>query len=114
MQATELRIGNLVHDQNHYGGGMDIVIDSIDVTSETKWWWDDLQPIRLTEKKLIEFGFVFLKRKDGTQGVYTNGKMNLVVSNSGNIYRMSKLIPYVHRLQNLYFELHDEELTKKQ
>jgi len=71
----------------------------------------EIKGIRLTEEKIIKYGFSFLKRKSGTQGVYTNGKMNLCISNNSNVYRANILLPYVHTLQNLYFALTTQELN---
>jgi hypothetical protein len=72
--------------------------------------YEYFEPEPLTEEWLIKFRFRFIKQKSGTQGIYSNGKMNLTLSNSGNVYYNKKYIPYVHKLQNLYFELKDEEL----
>ena len=73
-----------------------------------------LKPIPLNKEWILgSFGFKFVKTKSGTQGVYSDGKMNLTLSNSGNFYRINLLIPNVHQLQNLYFALTGEELTIK-
>lgn len=120
MKANELRIGNLVYC--HYlscnGFVSEVNNDSVKLIYPNKHIFSmnpisQLEPIQLTEDWLLKFGFSFLKKKDGTQGVYSNGKMNLVVSNGGNIYRINKLLPHVHQLQNLYFALTGEELTIK-
>lgn len=87
----------------------------VDSKSDTEIF-SSFHPIPLTEEWLVKLGFEYLRRKDGTQGVYSNGKMNLILSNSGNVYTMkNKLIPYVHTLQNYYYFtlLTGQELTIK-
>jgi len=105
MKAEELRIGNLVYDTK---GDVNVVC----VETFVKFNYQ-IQPIPLTIERLIDwFGFWLLKKKSGTQGVYTNGKMNLVLSNGGNVYRVNQPVRYVHKLQNIYYSLYDEELMQ--
>lgn len=132
MKANELRIGNLVYDTNHYGGGREIEIDSIHVTSETLSWWNDLCGIPLTKDWLIKFGFETDEYKqefslntinldceytdEGEWVVFLEGK-NIKPTESKNEYHCHYYpkaeIKYVHQLQNLYFSLTWEELTIK-
>jgi hypothetical protein len=108
MKANELRIGNFV---SLFGLGETVEFPLTEprfirvLNGEYK-----VEPIPLTEEWLVKFGFEFLKKKSGTQGVHTNGKMNLVISNCGNVYRINQPVRYVHHLQNLYFALTGEEL----
>ena len=113
IEAHDLRIGNYVSTTDTL-----IPIHKIkagDLVSITNGHFKrlDLQinPIPLTQEWLIKFGFEFLRRQGGTQGVFSNGLIDLILSNSGNIYYKIKILPYVHKLQNLYYALKDEELT---
>ncbi len=125
IKASECRLGGLFkyYGGQHQGEIIGLKLNSISDDSKvtisaegggyTQTTLDDLDGIRLTESWLIKFGFEFLKKKSGTQGVYSNGIMNLSISNSGNVYRINKIIPYVHTLQNLSAALYDQELTVK-
>lgn len=63
-----------------------------------------IQPIKMDKIWLDKFGFIWVKSKPGTQGIFSNGKLNVHLSNSGNVYNMrNKLIPYVHTFQNWYY-----------
>jgi hypothetical protein len=115
MKATELRIGNLVNYK---------IVDKLD---ERKEWFEpceidavdlqvidsDYQPIPLTKEWFLKFGFIETTSKSGLIRNFTKGNFKLEMSNSGNFYFGKKLTPYVHKLQNLYYELEDNELTLK-
>jgi hypothetical protein len=127
MEATELRIGNLVNgiltqkpyiidawalremESGNYQNSQD---------TETKVF----EPIPLTEEWMLKFGFerhhadyandiIYIKNvPDNTEfewGVYPN-KLG-----SGVQIQNRNLLKYVHQLQNLYFALVGEELTFK-
>lgn len=104
IQANELRVGNLVHDNI---GGV-LKIKGISTESDLT----HIRPIPLTEEWLIELGFDFF----------------LYISDNGITFRFEKIgsdwichiddsiileIKYVHQLQNLYFALRGQELTIK-
>jgi len=108
MKAEELRLGNQLEGGVVVGIHKEyfIIDDGYQCWRSDKMVsdWTEGQSIPLTEEWLLKFGFKYTKRKDGTQGVYSNGKINLQLSNSGNIYTMrNKLVPYVHILQNYYY-----------
>lgn len=119
VQASELRLGNLMY----FNGDIDSISEIsqcndgyCELNGHFNFDADTIKPIPLKAKQLSMFGFERIRHKDGTQGVYSNGKMNLILSNSGNVYTMrNKLIPYVHTLQNHYYFtlLTGEELTFK-
>lgn len=72
------------------------------------------KPIRLTERVLVNnLRFKFKEKKEGTLGVYSNGKINLTLSHSGNVYHVHRALPYIHTLQNYYYDLHRTELLYK-
>ena len=126
MKSTEYRITNLVQDKltgelliccgtscDTNGENSNI---SFSVLDRSKFPLPDgwqAEPITLTVEWLDKYCFTWLRSKSGTQGVYSNGKVNVMLSNSGNVYTMkNKLIPYVHTFQNWYYydRLTNEEL----
>jgi hypothetical protein len=120
MRANDLRLGNYVHnigrklirvlsidEDNIYGKG--VYSDEYSKIRSLSCTYR----ISLTQDWLVKFGFEFLKPKSGTQGVFSNGKINLTLSNSGNIYYKNISLLYVNQLQNLYYALQEEELKIK-
>lgn len=115
MDIRELRIGNLVHDPNQYGGATDIVIEYIHVTDETFEWYKDLQGIPLTEEWLVRMGLntsdwfcesSYLIVKDGDFG------WNLRVRNANHTKEIDfTYFQHVHQLQNLYHALTGHEIS---
>jgi hypothetical protein len=118
MKAQDLRIGNLVNYK---------IVDKLD---ERKEWFEpceidavdlqvidlDYQPIPLTEKWLLKFGFfvsdLLIQKKGFKLGNPTKGVYIFNLYNSkGNVCK-TIILEYVHSLQNLYFALTNEELTK--
>ena len=74
------------------------------------------EPILMRKEWLDKYGFELLRKKDGTLGVYFNGKASVQLSTNGNVYTMrNKLLSYVHTFQNWYYydQLTGEELTLK-
>lgn len=68
-----------------------------------------LQPIQLTEEKLLEIGFEKLNAWDDMD-IYRNGKIDIEVNNLGFYFDETK-VESVHHLQNIYHALTGEELT---
>ena len=109
MEAKELRIGNLVNYR---------IIDEFD---ERKEWYEvstidaedlnnideDYQPIPLTDEWLLKFGFEKIERF-----LYQNYALQLIIRDN-KIYFSRVHIESVHRLQNIFFALTNEELTIK-
>jgi hypothetical protein len=139
MQASELRIGNLVDFVNRtnplhrplYTPLIVMEVTQIDikcypydqslhkVLRYNSLWLADVEPIPITDEWLVRFGFERIGNpnhtpnwiwvKDGNRWVYQKFK-------DGSF----KLIPYkltgtpsIHQLQNLYFALTGTELTLK-
>jgi len=74
---------------------------------------DEINPIPLTEQHLIDFGAeIFQTNRKGLQKSYKLARILFDISNSGLIYHAStrKIVPYVHKLQNLIYELKGIEL----
>ena len=138
MEATELRIGIYVNvpreDQSPFR------IDAFESLSnkfikvamihpdygETfhplTWYGDDLKPIPLTERWLLDFGYKSIGKLHLT---YKLNPFIIELSVLGSHYNFRKIISkeesmmlkeikHVHQLQNLYFALTGKELTTKQ
>jgi hypothetical protein len=136
MKETELRIGNLVSLND---GGDSVYIKSVadggcDIYNNVISTWvefDELSEIKLTEQWLIKFGFhadnygVYEKVKNNTK--YISGckievwikqceiKKEIVwdycIGNDLSNLTHIAFIKYVHKIQNLFYELNNEELT---
>lgn len=117
MKATELRIGNYVHSN------LTKITYQVDV-DDIKNINDDpvvAKPIPLTEQWLKDFGFEMYDYgalKDDFQiklfkyGHTTYHRNTIEMDGAkGNWCYITKIM-YVHQLQNLYFALTGEELTK--
>ena len=116
MRASELRIGNLVGVP--YGCGFIEVRQ--EELSEKAIYDSCLQPIPLTEKWLIKFGFVGAIRAHkiiykGTV-IELSLEDNYVTVEDGafDIVTIPKKVKYVHQLQNLYHALTNTELKIKE
>ena len=122
MNASELRIGNLLRDKVSKTelkvieltekNIVTYVIDRCRFPLQRGW---ALEPIPLTEEWLFKFGFDN-KYNKGKFTIIPIGKLNY---EQGRTYFNSWTIlnhqpKYVHQLQNLYFALTSEELTLKQ
>lgn len=104
MKANELRIGNLVYDNERiyqiYSG----------TEIGNKHNDNNFKPIPLTEEWLVKFGIGVekgdkIKHIKGMYGIHFEMKKS-----SFHILPDIKHIKYVHQLQNLYFALTGEEL----
>lgn len=116
MEAKELRIGNYVSIVPHTES------DTLQLNEKEFEQlylfknWDRINPIKLTEERLIKFGFE--KRKDSCFkfGGYEH---TISLHKNADKYRVEIVtqsiayIEYVHQLQNLYFALTGEELELK-
>ena len=128
INAAELRIGNWF-----YSKGLNFVCQISEIRQETVsicgktlknelasgLSYSSFDPIPLTEEWLIRFGFEkadWLNSMGISEDIcYTNGKISLKIKNKVFMVLLGlfkyKEIQYVHRLQNIYFELEDKELT---
>jgi len=108
MKATELRIGNWVHD---VVGDFQINGHQIDMLERRVVTY---KPIPLTEEWLIKFGFELegYYKKYPLYSVMQHDESELIcigsINDSGNICCSN--VKYVHQLQNLYFSLTGKEL----
>jgi hypothetical protein len=118
MNATDLRIGNLVNYKTSEGDVLTNVIDWQDL----KWLSEDEElfnlahsPIPLTEEWLLKFGFE--KQMMWTYAIDIIGNKKLIYylgekgwSIGNKNYSDFSNLKYVHQLQNLYFALTGTEL----
>lgn len=136
MKPQELRIGNRIlgvyTDEDENGEEIEVVcecivgtLDILDQSEYAIWvtggaereYYDEFRPIPLTEEHLLRFGF----EREGNE-FRTDWFLGLsfdVVENDFHVYEVRDsfhitTIKYVHQLQNLYFALTGEELTKTQ
>lgn len=123
MTANELRIGNSLEFE-----GKECIVKEIDASGVVvlfedgeEVWIDlfQLQPILITEARLLKFGFMKTKENFST---YDFGNLSIympsVYYEKGRTYFNSWVIiekspETVHQLQNLYFGLKGEELKQK-
>jgi len=117
MKANELRIGNLLQgdkiqlaNQGIYSDGI-FAITGYGISEFELGRLLKAKPIPLTEEWLLKFGFEKLTKRFRKE---VNGYW-YTVWDSGQFDVDNKAISfnckYVHKLQNLYFDLTGEELT---
>ena len=117
MNATELRIDNLVYDGHECSTISSKGIQ--DIIEDNHPGGITYSPIPLTEAWLQDFGF---EKSSGifSGGHYENDAFGISVKNrycnigdeGGNVIEV-RYPEYVHQLQNLYHALTGEELTAK-
>lgn len=112
LLANELRIGNLLHNDN--------VIVKIDARSVFDIWDDkgikNYKPIPLTEEFLLKFGFEKSNRLDLGELKPCYAILSLAIMIRHNSFFIDWIggnteLKYVHQLQNIYFALTGDELT---
>ena len=129
MKTKDLRLGNLV-----YKDGEIYQIESLGYHKSESPWQNlvhlasgddenicDYEPIPLTEKWLLEFGFRkynnFLGHwylKDYDYSIrYLRRKYTCFACDGDIRFQLKANIQYVHQLQNLYFVLRGDELQVK-
>lgn len=124
MKASELRIGNYIYCKGEIIKvtliGNHGVQSSINGTTiNAKFNTPDLEPIPLTEKWLLDFGFDHMGiifRKSVTHHlelVYMLSINEFRIQTKGSGFTNTLEIKHVHQLQNLYFALTGEELKIK-
>lgn len=115
MQSKDLRIGNLVKNNEPRYRDKILVIESIGDNDTVNVFFREypmsaLSPLPLIEEYLINFGFE-KHEFDHKENQYRY-KDRLIVLRDGKFvdYGSSVILEYVHELQNLYFALTKEEL----
>ena len=122
MEATELRILNYVNTPYEKEVEIKSIVEDDNwggyyiVTNNNKTSITVVKPIPLTEQWLLDFGFIKIDKD-----FYNLGEFKILHHINENfkwtlIYKGITLInniKHVHRLQNLYFALNDNELIRK-
>lgn len=110
MKANEFRIGNLIY--------LELGVPSLDIHTIVPYdlmvierTGDKAIPIPLTEEWLKKFGFYMIYYDKEKEINYKLNDFTLEQTDGGFIYQ-KVIIKYIHQLQNLYFALTGEELTK--
>lgn len=118
MDAKELRIGNLVEKNDRLVH--QITIDDLIYLSRSKEDIIRIHPIPVTEEWLPKFGFSIISYIDGTDVLsYKNADGDEIRFFDGvyNFFTQELhtgiSVEFVHKLQNLYFALRNEELEIK-
>lgn len=136
MKINELRIGNYLSGDSDFPLAKVTKISNPTITVETtkninrsteipvdKSGDLNISALKLNEEWLLKFGF-----KDNGGGYYQHSEYNFFLFHNveGEYFEAYKQVPAnddtgdfktlqdVHKLQNLYFELFDEELTIKE
>jgi hypothetical protein len=111
MEATELRIGNLVQ----WSDETQIVPITITRLGNFSVGMESIKPIPLTEEWLLNFGFekyhsnMFVKEGRLTVNWYLLHEYYFISFNHKRVE-----LKYVHQLQNLYYSLTGTELSLAQ
>ena len=129
MKANEFRIGNHVTIWNpkHRPEQTGRMLKVVGITEESVTLQDNqvpidvgfgqlmkyIAPIYLSVDYLISVGFKEVTARNGVAAAYKKGSIRINQSNSGNFYFRKTSIPYVHRLENLYYDIEGEELIIK-
>jgi hypothetical protein len=108
MEAKELRIGNYVYNDKKEFYTINWINESIKV-----------KPIPLTEEWLLKFGFNYID--DDSEYLALKYRGFYIHSDDSDNFSIATIkvqdyritIKHVHQLQNLYFALTNEELTKE-
>ena len=128
MKVTELKIGNYIlglpleFDENEDWEVCEVVIlDSVGETEYEIWvdsksnseHFSEFKPIPLTEDWLIKFELEKMSESEYTLNTYDLANFKLWMNGGRFLFNDTIEIKYVHRLQNLYFDLKDKELKLK-
>ena len=120
LKASDLRIGNLIQFGNKFKKVVEIIEDAFYVLykdgTTLKNTWADLKPIPLTEKRLLDFGFIIDETYVSEENPfldYIKDEVRISMPYFSFEYGDGAFmeLKYVHQLQNLYFALTQRELT---
>lgn len=136
MKPSELRIGNIVERYTDGKSKMIKKIGRIGYFDTDLYWldkpmtqqlvprktkWDDIRPIPITEDWLLKLGFDNTQRGFFKIRILNRGSINVLISKKRLLVELGTTggylfgntdIKHIHQLQNLYFSLTGEELTK--
>jgi hypothetical protein len=117
MEASELKIGNLIY--KCYPEGNEVVeVKNISENFVNSLGISSIKPIPLTEEWLLKFGFE--KNENGLFKLFNESEVPILLNEDLNGWTCDGInfsvngTQYIHQLQNLYFALTGEELTIKE
>lgn len=119
MKKFELRVGNLIYNKQ----GNTMYVNPNHLIMLVYGIEDLFKPIPLTEKWLLEFGFIRHHDDYANSVIYIKNVLDNTEFEwgvypfelgSGFVINNSQKLKYVHQLQNLYFALTNEELVVKE
>jgi hypothetical protein len=129
IPLNELRIGNRILANNVAGTVKAINKDGISIsdpelsgvtTSLLNNDFDKVQPIPLTDQLLLQYGFAFnnhtrcWQKRRLSNNTFNTMELDMDYNAVDFMRRpIVKKIKYLHKLQNLYFELKGEELLEQ-
>jgi len=110
MKASELRIGNLIHNKQ----GNIVYVNTNHLTLLSYGIENEFNPIPLTEEWLLKFGF----EKNKKHGYFEFDRLIVALHDGVDQFYLCDIdifvkIETVHHLQNLYFAIRNKELTLK-
>jgi hypothetical protein len=110
MKASELRIGNLIHNKQ----GNIVYVNTNHLTLLSYGIENEFNPIPLTEEWLLKFGF----EKNKEHGYFEFDRLIVALHDGVDQFYLCDIdifvkIETVHHLQNLYFAIRNKELTLK-
>lgn len=118
MKASELRIGNFIENTDSQMASY-MVVNADVIKQNEHTMYASLEPLPLTEAWLLKFGFnEYMSKSDlrisigGGVLMQFHFGVNQIECWIGDEISKTDVI-YVHQLQNLYFALTGEELTRK-
>lgn len=123
IRAIDIRIGNLLMWEDESNDIVSVVciynkdgIEYITTSHDEEATLDEFIPVPITEERLLKYGFVNNYRQfDWTNwGMYVEKGLEdewIVCVGFANIKQEVKTVKYIHKLQNIYYEYSDEELT---
>ena len=113
IKKNELRIGNIVSWNGEIAVISQLLERDISFKCGEECLYEDIKPIQLTKEVLLRCGAKEVQAKRGVLKEFVLKTVRIEMSNSGNFYyKHSKTdLQYLHRLQNLFHSLRNEELT---
>ena len=114
MNANELRIGNYVETNIESKKYKEIDVNHLDISLLVQFKGRRYKPIPITEQWLIDLGFT---KPRSIIVEYKKNGFELYFITTDDFYQaelgsFTIDVKFVHQLQNLYFALVGEELTK--
>jgi len=124
MKASELRIGNIFNETIR-GHNNEFIIAAVNSLTNTGidinnniTSIDYLEPIPITEECLLKFGINLYRRYSENSEYFIDNKYKIIYVKDGESYlymydELIRKIEFVHHLQNIFFDLKNEELEIK-